>query len=511
MTLLRPTPLHSAVPIDTVLRTPCFACADFFMGMRAALLQHKSKQAEAAAVAAQLQQQQQQSQPFTIAVVVPRPPQEAALPPCVALHHAACVEAAARQTVLSRLLSGYRGVLPPPEKEEVVMLSTGDIRGYDPGGLCLIGEDRRPPIKWTVGGGVAQYVLSPARLAKELRGAALRVDGKAGEAAWAAAQGLSEEVKLKLPCEEKASASAQAEDSWISFGRHSATLGVHSGYPHGEAGHLSLGQYENAHHESSSGHVPEITVQYLQFVLCVFRSLYLWPCMLVRPRCQLIRYADTVEHTDRQRGETVSAVRFFEFGRSALLVRLDMFMCVSLCLYRGVYVLPMSMHPDPERVMPQLKVYLWDAHGVARQAFLPASVLDDGDLVRVGMLECVAYGLTRGCVMCSRREDSQRPGMGAKVSEELSVLTPAECIEQAGRNPFPVFRHKWACIGWDGRWNGFYGWMLIHVFVGDGRVPRVHVYSRHFEENPTCATCKREPVRLYGEVVKVLRLQYVSK
>ena len=61
------------------------------------------------------------------------------------------------------------------------MLSTGDIRGYDPGGLCLIGEDRRPPIKWTVGGGVAQYVLSPARLAKELRGAALRVDGKAGE------------------------------------------------------------------------------------------------------------------------------------------------------------------------------------------------------------------------------------------------------------------------------------------------------------------------------------------
>ena len=412
--------------------------------------------------------------------------------------------------MLLRLLAAYKGVLPPPPIEEVVMLSSCGMRRYDPGGLCLIGESVSGLCHVGV---MSVHVLELGHLAKELRPAASRLQTQQeGEAAWEAAMCSSRLVKLKVPCEEKGSALAQADDSWISFGRHAATLCVHAGLEAGEAGHLSLGQYENSHHESSAGQVPEITMEHLSFVLSVFQSLYLWPCKLVRPRCQLIRYADTVEHTDRQRGETVSAVRFFEFGQAALLVRLDTFMCVSLCLYRGVYVLPVSLHPDPDRVMPRLKVYLWDRHSVARQAFLPASVLDRPDeWQRVGLLERIVYGLTDGHVMCSCREDSARPGMGARQSSELAVLTVAECVQQADRNPFPRFPHKWACIGWDARWNGFYGWMLIHVFVGDGRIPRVHVYSRQFEENPTCATCKRDPVLLYGVGVEMLRSQYLGK
>ena len=146
-----------------------------------------------------------------------------------------------------------------------------------------------------------------------------------------------------------------------------------------------------------------------------------------------------------------------------------------------------------------MKVYLWDCEGVARQAFLPASVMDsECDWQSVGMLEVMVTGLHDGAVMCGPREDSMRPGSCASRSHELFRVTPAECVQQAARNPFPVFQSKWVCVGWDGRWVGFYGWMLIHVFVGDGGVPRVHVYSRQFEENPTCATAKRGEAMLYG-------------
>ena len=55
----------------------------------------------------------------------------------------------------------------------------------------------------------------------------------------------------------------------------------------------------------------------------------------------------------------------------------------------------------------------------------------------------------------------------------------------------PVPPVKWVCLGWDGRWFGLRGWMLVHVLVGDGSVGRVHLYSRMGEENPTCATAKR--------------------
>ena len=434
----------------------------------------------------------------------------AAVSICTALRTAAAAQEAAQAHMLRRLLCMYRGVLQCPNVEECVMLSSCQIAVYDPGGLVLIGEEPRPARYWSspyMSNGTAESVLSERRLARELRPAAARlVSG--GDKEWARAVSLSKCVRLKLPCEEKLA--CIAGDSWVSFGRHAGTLSVHVGHEMGHAGHLSLGQYENVHHESLCSQVPEITLQHLDFVLSVFRSLWLWPCQLVRPRCQLIRCADTVEHTDRQRGETVSAVRFFEFGVCALFVRLDTFMCVSLCKYRGVYVVPMSLHPDPNRVMPDLKVYVWDLFGVAHQGFLPASVLDGPEWERVGMLEKVVYGLDKGCVMCSDREDSKRPGMGAKCSSELSVLTVADCILQAGRNPFPVFPHKWACIGWDARWNGFYGCMLIHVFAGDGSVPRVHVYSRNFGENPTCATSRRTPVKLFDVPCSELRSLYVT-
>ena len=92
----------------------------------------------------------------------------------------------------------------------------------------------------------------------------------------------------------------------------------------------------------------------------------------------------------------------------------------------------------------------------------------------------------------------------------LSALRPADCLRYAKRNPFPVFPHKWACIGWDGWWNAFFGWMLIHVFAGDGSVFRVHVYSREFDENPTNATYKRDAVELYEIESHLLAERYIA-
>ena len=85
------------------------------------------------------------------------------------------------------------------------------------------------------------------------------------------------------------------------------------------------------------------------------------------------------------------------------------------------------------------------------------------------MLERMATGLDGERVVSGERYDSLRPEGGAARSCDLSELTPAACIEQAGRNPFPDFGSKWVCVGWDGRWFGFYGWMLIHLPCIRGR------------------------------------------
>ena len=70
-------------------------------------------------------------------------------------------------------------------------------------------------------------------------------------------------------------------------------------------------------------------------------------------------------------------------------------------------------------------------------------------------------------------------------------LRPSDAFEQAKRNSFPTFPAKWIGVGWDGQWAGLFGWMMIHVLVGDGCVGRVHMYSRMVDESPVSVTRKR--------------------
>ena len=70
-------------------------------------------------------------------------------------------------------------------------------------------------------------------------------------------------------------------------------------------------------------------------------------------------------------------------------------------------------------------------------------------------------------------------------------LRPSDAFEQAKRNSFPAFPAKWIGVGWDGQWAGLFGWMMIHVLVGDGCVGRVHMYSRMVDESPVSVTRKR--------------------
>ena len=275
-----------------------------------------------------------------------------------ALAQAQASIAAAASVQEQWLLRRYRGCMPPPPIEQVAFLRSHEIADFDPGCLCLLGEERVSPPEWRREIALySDYILHPSRLAKELEPASARVQSREeGERAWERAMELSSEVPLKVPCAEKAAAAAMAQDSWISFGRHAATLHVNPGFAAGKAGHLSMGQFENRHHERmGKGQIPVVTVDHLEFCLSVFRSLCMLPVWLHRPRLQLIKHCETVEHTDRQRGDTISACKFAERDRCALLFRLDVFMCVSLCRYRGVLVLPMSMHPDPEAKEPRVK------------------------------------------------------------------------------------------------------------------------------------------------------------
>ena len=78
----------------------------------------------------------------------------------------------------------------------------------------------------------------------------------------------------------------------------------------------------------------------------------------------------------------------------------------------------------------------------------------EGDWQRGGMLEVMVKGRHDGAVMGGPREDSMRPGSCASRSHELFSVTPAECVQQAARNPFPVFQRRREGDGWAGRGDG---------------------------------------------------------
>jgi len=170
---------------------------------------------------------------------------------------------------------------------------------------------------------------------------------------------------------------------------------------------------------------------------------------------------------------------------------------VSAVSYRGVLFLPVSVHP-PLRAggEPLLKGYAW-RQGIAVEAVLPYSVLDTPEWHTIGLLDVLVGGLRNGQVLCVPRLDVEQYAATARAhSREYQVLLPAEAMAMARHCPPPAVPVKWVCLGWDGRWCGLYGWMLVHVLVGDGSVGRVHLYSRVVEEHPTCASAKRAQLAL---------------
>lgn len=392
-----------------------------------------------------------------------------------------------RSMLKAWLLERWCGIASAPPAESVVLLCSTELRDYDPGGLLFVGEMRGSAAAWHAR--ASSDVLLPAGLARELKAASRRLcSAELAEAEWATAVRLGSEANMKPG----APAAAMEDNSYASFGRHARTLRVHAGLPRGAAGHLPLGQYENGHSNGRGQMVPNETLEHLPMVLALLRSLAPLPINLIRPRVQAIRQCSTREHSDRQRGDTVSAFRFSfgegQLGTAALLVRTDILMCVSLCSYRGVLVVPACMRST---CPPTLLVYCWNNMGVAVEAVVPYAAVETEEWQRIGMLESVVTGLKDGRVIAAPRADSTRPGMGAAENRELEPLTPADAIGMARRNPHPTFPHRWVAIGWDGRWNGLYGWMLIHVLAGDGALLRFHVYSRQLREHPSSATVTR--------------------
>ena len=151
---------------------------------------------------------------------------------------------------------------------------------------------------------------------------------------------------------------------------------------------------------------------------------------------------------------------------------------------RGILAVPVSLHPPLNASAdPVIRVYIWDLDGVACQAIVPYSMLDSKEWVRVGMLEGIVCGLRQGKVLFSRA--------GVVRTDDCEVLTADGAIEMALRRACPVFPAKWIGIGWDGRWAGFYGFAMIHALAGDGRVGRVHMYSREMEEHPSSFSAAR--------------------
>jgi hypothetical protein len=95
-------------------------------------------------------------------------------------------------------------------------------------------------------------------------------------------------------------------------------------------------------------------------------------------------------------------------------------------------------------------------------------------------------------VLCCPRLDVHRyEETHLRSTVHAEPLRPSDAFEQAKRNSFPAFPAKWIGVGWDGQWAGLFGWMMIHVLVGDGCVGRVHMYSRMVDESPVSVTRKR--------------------
>ena len=283
-------------------------------------------------------------------------------------------------------------------------------------------------------------------------------------------------------------------DCKASYGRHGNTVRPHKDGPARRTGYQSWGQFENIHHERASQQVTDLTKEHLHAIISVFQSLACVPVTLYRPRGQHLAYCDTSEHNDRQRGDTLSLFRFRSPHRAALLIRTDIFLYISLVSYRGIALLPISVHPPTrDGCSPILRVYVWTTNGTAREGVLPYSILECHEWRVIGLLDVIVCGLDKGQVLCSPRFDQNSYSATAcRSAKDCRVLTPSEAMEMARGNPPPSSPSKWIALGWDGNWAGLYGWMLVHVLIGDGTVGRVHLYSRMVEEHPTRATAVRD-------------------
>ena len=378
------------------------------------------------------------------------------------------------QAVQGALLHAWHGWTTPPSSAEVLFLTGAQIAGDEVLSRFFVGSSHSAPADFSL--------LRDDSLAFELSHCAARVPAAEAAASWAVACSSLHTMPLGGCTDRK----KVAADCTVSYGRHASTVRISDGYPRGEAGYQSWGQYENEHKQRKRQMVSEVTIKHMPLISNLLRSASVLPIQFERVRGQTMKHCSTAEHTDRQRGPTMSAVRFVEPNRAALLFRTDILFQISVVSYKGVLAIPFSLHPPlADHDLPMVRLYMWDTDGAAQQTLIPYDELGGDSWVNVGLIAGVVCGLRDHAVLYTPN------GEFHDSSANFKVLSPVRAAEMAQQNPFPIFPSQWIALGWDGDWIAFYGWAMIHVLIGDGSVARVHLYSRRVKEHPTCASANR--------------------
>ena len=255
--------------------------------------------------------------------------------------------------------------------------------------------------------------------------------------------------------------------------------------------------YENAHSERLYGRqMCTFSSEHKQFLYTIQQSLQRdFPkfrrCISKHLRCNLIRGAQTVFHTDRCRGPSPSflLVEDLEDNNNLapfqLKIRMwpDFHCCVVL--YRGQKFIPLFQGRQGTTVVGLKDGQPW--------YFISSDPKFLDEVQPLGKLEgIVALAIKDDKIQCCPEELRMY-----ETAESLPTVSLEELFELAEQNPDQKPKKMWRYLGSQGnngkhKWQLHFGWKHSHAYVPNTNylAKRIHVFFRYIREHTSAANLK---------------------